>query len=92
MRCLLIMSIAIGLVGGNAIAAEKGQFGTANEAKAMLARAVEALKADKAKALMMFNAREGTFRDRDLYVACAGPGQGDLPPRWIAYLARIAEK
>jgi hypothetical protein len=44
--------------------------GTADEAKAMLARAVAAVKADKAKALDMFNNGEGGFRDRDLYVIC----------------------
>jgi len=44
--------------------------GTAAEAKAMLAKAVAAVKADKAKALDMFNKGEGGFRDRDLYVIC----------------------
>ena len=44
--------------------------GTADEAKAMLMRAVAAVKADKAKALDMFNKGEGGFLDRDLYVFC----------------------
>jgi hypothetical protein len=47
------------------------QFGTPEEAKAMLERAVPAVKDDKAKALDMFNKGEGGFKDRDLYVACA---------------------
>jgi signal transduction histidine kinase len=51
----------------------QGQFGTAAEAKAMLEKAVTAVKADKAKALADFNSPSGTFRDRDLYVFCAGP-------------------
>jgi Single Cache domain 2 len=46
------------------------QYGTAAEAKAMLMRAVAAVKADKAKALDMFNKGEGGFLDRDLYVFC----------------------
>ena len=46
-------------------------FGTAEEAKAMLERAVAAVKEDKAKALDMFNKAEGGFTDRDLYVFCA---------------------
>jgi hypothetical protein len=46
-------------------------FGTAEEAKAMLERAVTAVKEDKAKALDMFNNGEGGFKDRDLYVWCA---------------------
>lgn len=50
---------------------DRAAFGTADDAKAMLARAVEALKSDKAKALDTFNAGTGDFRDRDLYVACA---------------------
>jgi hypothetical protein len=45
--------------------------GTADEAKAMLMKAVAAAKADKAKALDMFNKGEGGFLDRDLYVFCA---------------------
>jgi hypothetical protein len=46
------------------------QGGTAEEAKAMLMKAAAAVKADKAKALEMFNSGEGGFRDRDLYVFC----------------------
>jgi hypothetical protein len=46
------------------------QTGTADEAKAMLMKAVAAVKADKAKALDMFNKGEGGFLDRDLYVFC----------------------
>jgi len=44
--------------------------GTADEAKVMLAKAVAAVKADKVKALDLFNNGEGGFRDRDLYVIC----------------------
>src|SRR5277367_6050975 len=44
--------------------------GTAEEAKAMLMRAVAAVRSDEAKALDMFNKGEGGFRDRDLYVFC----------------------
>jgi hypothetical protein len=40
--------------------------GTADEAKAMLMKAVAAVKADRAKALDMFNKGEGGFLDRDL--------------------------
>ena len=52
------------------------QFGTAEEAKAMLDRAVAAVKEDKAKALDMFNKGEGGFKDRDLYVCCANASDG----------------
>jgi signal transduction histidine kinase len=47
------------------------QFGTAAEAKAMLERAVAALKADKAAALIAFNDKSNKeFHDHDLYVFC----------------------
>jgi hypothetical protein len=52
------------------------EFGTAEEAKAMLERAVVAVKADKTKALDMFNNGEGGFKDRDLYVWCANAADG----------------
>jgi hypothetical protein len=42
------------------------EYGTADEAKAMLERAVAAVKEDKAKALDMFSKGEGGFKDRDL--------------------------
>jgi hypothetical protein len=45
--------------------------GTPEQAKAMLIKAEAAVKADKAKALDMFNKGEGGFLDRDLYVFCA---------------------
>jgi hypothetical protein len=44
--------------------------GTAGEAKAMLTKAITAVKADKAKAIEMFNKGEGGFKDRDLYPFC----------------------
>ena len=49
------------------------RFGTEEEAKAMLERAVAAVKEDKAKALDMFNKGEGGFKDRDLYVFVPTP-------------------
>ena len=51
-------------------------FGAAEEAKAMLEKAVAAVKEDKAKALEMFNSGEGGFKDRDLYVFCANASDG----------------
>ena len=48
-------------------------FATSEEAKAMLQRAVAAVKQDKAKALDMFNKGEGGFKDRDLYVSAPTP-------------------
>ena len=44
----------------------------------MLEKAVAAVKADKAKALEMFNKGDGGFRDRDLYVFCSNISDGKL--------------
>jgi signal transduction histidine kinase len=53
-----------------AVFAQQGQTGTAQEARAMLEKAVAAVKADQAVALAMFNKGEGGFKDRDLYPFC----------------------
>ena len=50
-----------------------GNFGTAEEAKAMLEKAVVAIKANKTEALAQFAKGEGGFKDRDLYPFCGGP-------------------
>ena len=52
--------------------------GTADEAKAMLMKAVAAVKADETTALDMFNKGEGGFRDRDLYVFCVNVTAGTI--------------
>src|SRR6266478_7535925 len=76
------LSIAIGLAAtlvlssSSSFAAEEAKFGSEQEAKAMLEKAVAALKDDKAKALAMFNKGEGGFKDRDLYVFCANASDG----------------
>ena len=57
---------AAALVSFAGTAFAQQQFGTAEEAKAMLTKAVTAVQADKAKALDMFNKGEGGFLDRDL--------------------------
>jgi Single Cache domain 2 len=67
-------SAAVLALSTNAFAQQSG--GTAEEAKAMLMKAVAAVKADKAKALDMFNMGEGGFLDRDLYVFCINLSDG----------------
>ena len=61
-----------------AISVPAAEFGTAEEAKALLSKAVAAVKHDKAKALEMFNTGDGGFKDRDLYVFCANVSDGIL--------------
>jgi len=62
-------STAIIALSPTAFAQQTGS-GSAVEAKAMLVKAVAAVKTDKTKALDMFNKGEGGFLDRDLYVFC----------------------
>jgi hypothetical protein len=60
------------------VAAAQAKSGTEKEARAMLEKAVAALKDNKEKALDMFNKGEGGFKDRDLYVFCANASDGTL--------------
>ena len=71
-----IVGFAVILVLSHAASIAAADFGTAEEAKAMLERAVAAVKEDKAKALDMFNSGAGGFKDRDLYVWCANVSDG----------------
>jgi len=50
--------------------------GTAADAQTMLAKAVAAVKADKTKALDMFNKGEGGFVKGDIYPFCFNAGDG----------------
>ena len=50
--------------------------GNAAEAKALLEKAVAALKANEADALAKFPKPDGGFRDRDLYVYCFNTTNG----------------
>ena len=67
---LMSVALATGVVFAQA------QYGSAEEAKAMLLKAVAAVKADKAKALDMFNKGEGGFLDRDIYPFCFNKSDG----------------
>jgi hypothetical protein len=70
-RILATFSIPVALLLHQA--AWAADYGTPEEAKAMLEKAAAQLKQDKPKALEMFNKGEGGFKDRDLYVFCGGP-------------------
>src|SRR5215468_3123421 len=65
-----LMLAAAALTLSPAVFAQQGQTGTAQEARAMLDKAVAAVKADQAVALAMFIKGEGGFKDRDLYPFC----------------------
>ena len=71
---VLTFVLSVMVVAGVAtLVAAQAQYGTAAEAKAMLEKAVGALKENKAKALAEFTKGEGGFKDRDLYPFCGGP-------------------
>ena len=73
-RMLLVAAASAALVAvSTAIVpaqAQQAQFGSAAEARAMLDKAVAAVRADKNKALAAFNAGTDGFKDRDLYPFC----------------------
>ena len=71
---------AVALVGALSLssAASCQQSGTADEAKALLAKAAIAVKADEAGALARFDNPNGGYKDRDLYVFCFDRRSGVL--------------
>ena len=73
-QLVLVASLAMTLFNTGFAKAQ----GTAAEAKAMLEKAVAAVKADKAKAIDMFNKGEGGFKDRDLYPFCFQISDGKI--------------
>ncbi len=79
-RMLLVAAASAALVAvSTAIVpaqAQQAQFGSAAEARAMLDKAVAAVRADKSKALQAFNAGAEGFKDRDLYPFCADASSG----------------
>jgi hypothetical protein len=73
-----IAAALAGIIALSSAAFAEQTRGTAVEAKAMLMKAIAAVKADKAKALDMFNKGEGGFREGDLYVFCANLSDGTV--------------
>jgi signal transduction histidine kinase len=71
-------SVAALALSATAFAQQPSQYGSAEEARAMLLKAVAAVKADRAKALAMFNTGEGGFLDRDLYPFCFNASDGKI--------------
>ncbi len=79
-RRMLLAVVPVAALAASAVVvaaqAQQGQFGTAAEARAMLDKAVAAVRADKNKALAAFNAGTDGFKDRDLYPFCADASSG----------------
>jgi len=76
LRRYVIGALATAAITLSAAALAQAQFGTSAEAKAMLEKAVAAVKADKTKALDTMQKGEGGFKDRDLYAFCANASDG----------------
>jgi len=76
LRTSMIAAVSAAVLMFSSTAFAQQTSGTAAEAKAMLMKAVAAVKADKSKALDMFNKGEGGFLDRDLYVFCSNVSDG----------------
>lgn len=72
----VIATVVVCLAFTNAAALAATQFATPEEAKALLEKAVAAVKEDKAKAFEMFASGDGGFKDKDLYVWCANASDG----------------
>jgi hypothetical protein len=73
---IALASAAVLVLPPAAFAQHQSQYGTAVEAKAMLLKAVAAVKSDEAGALDMFNKGKGGFLDRDLHPFCATASDG----------------
>ncbi len=70
-RILVTATFAALLLAFTGSAFAQSSSGSAQEAKALLEKAVAAMKANSKKAVEDFNNPAGGFRDRDLYVFCA---------------------
>jgi hypothetical protein len=74
---LTLVMLAGGAIGATTAFAQQPS-GSSDEAKAMLGKAMVAVRADKDKALTMFNNGEGGFKDRDLYPFCIEFSDGKM--------------
>jgi Single Cache domain 2 len=78
LRTFMIPSACAAVLMASPTAFAQGQFGTADEAKAMLVKAAAAVKADKTKTLDLINKGEGGFLDRDIYPFCFELSDGKI--------------
>jgi hypothetical protein len=79
LRTLIISAVSgAALTLSAATFAQQGQFGTPQEARAMLDKTVAAVKADKTKTLDLINKGEAGFLDRDIYPFCFNVSDGKI--------------
>lgn len=77
-RTAVLSAIAAVPLLASAMLAHAQQFGTADEAKAMLQKAVTEAKANPQAAVAKFDKGEAGFKDRDLYVFCFETATGKV--------------
>jgi len=77
-RTFMIAAACAAVLMVSPTAFAQGQFGTSDEAKAMLVKAAAAVKADKTKTLDLINKGEGGFLDRDIYPFCFDLSDGKI--------------
>jgi hypothetical protein len=75
-QILLCAGVFGSVYGASLSASQAGEFGTPDEAQAMLKRAVVEVKKDKLAAIESFNHNDKSFRDRDLFVFCFHESNG----------------
>jgi hypothetical protein len=75
---LTVAAASAALLMVSPMAFAQGQFGTADEAKAMLMKAAAGLKTDKTKTLDLINKGEGGYLDRDIYPFCFDLSDGKI--------------
>jgi len=74
-KTMLMFAVLLAIASSATSAAE---FGTRDQAKAMLNRAVAMLEADKGRALDLFTSGHGGFMNKDLYVLDFPRSSGQL--------------
>jgi hypothetical protein len=71
----MMIGIALSAAASAAVYAQTAEFGTAEEARALLDRAVTSMKADPANTIAQINNGDEGFKDKDLYVFCYADGK-----------------
>jgi len=77
-RWFMIAAVSVAVLAFSPTAFAQQPSADADQAKAMLIKAIAAVKADKTKALDMFNRGEGGFLDRDIFPFCFNMSDGKL--------------
>jgi hypothetical protein len=72
----MVIGIALlAFAASAAVYAQTAEFGTAEEARGLLDKAVTSMKADPADTIAQINKGDERFKDKDLYVFCYGDGK-----------------